>query len=135
MAQPKGYDHFLGLNVRTADGSKLGKVTEVGSDSFKIERGLIFSRRRSARYVDICGIRNGELILAHNKGDWKGGKIPERRADAEVKTVSTTIYLRGGEAEASSGCDLHHVAREAEVDAHVRAGCNVCGGLQHASGK
>jgi len=63
-----------GATVYAMDGEKLGKVTELGSDSFLVEKGMFFPKDFMVRYDDIQDVRDGEvhLNLAKNDlADWK----------------------------------------------------------------
>ncbi|HET7753245.1 MAG TPA: YsnF/AvaK domain-containing protein [Anaeromyxobacteraceae bacterium] len=51
------------MAVYSADGTKLGKVTECQPDSFFIEKGFFFPKEYIARYDDIADIRGDDLHL------------------------------------------------------------------------
>lgn len=56
-----------GMVVRSIDGERLGKVSRLDSDFFLIEKGIFFKEDFAARYDDVYEIRDGEIILSHEK--------------------------------------------------------------------
>ncbi|MCI0573418.1 MAG: hypothetical protein L0Y66_21955 [Myxococcaceae bacterium] len=61
-----------GMNVRSADGHKLGKVFAIGEKEFQVEKGLFFPKDYLASYSDIADIRGHDIILRHGSDYLRG---------------------------------------------------------------
>jgi hypothetical protein len=59
----------VGMGVSTSDGKRLGKVKEVGSGTFEVEKGVFFRRAFSASYDELAGIENNGIVLAFSTAD------------------------------------------------------------------
>jgi uncharacterized protein (TIGR02271 family) len=57
-------DLVEGMAVYSADGTKLGKIIELGASQFQIEKGIFFPKDYVARYDDIQDVREGAVYLA-----------------------------------------------------------------------
>ena len=66
-----------GLEVRSQDGERLGKVAWAGDDAFTVEKGIFFPKDFTARYDDIEDIRDNVIYIKHGQSDlsdWKDEK-------------------------------------------------------------
>ena len=59
----------VGLEVRTSDGKRLGKVKEVGSGTFEVEKGLFYKHDVSLSYEDIDQVVGGIAVLRLSAAD------------------------------------------------------------------
>ncbi len=61
----------IGQRVRDLDGTSLGRVTALYEQGFAIRKGLpiLFRTDHVARYDEVRGVRDGELILARSGRD------------------------------------------------------------------
>lgn len=53
----------VGMNVSSMDGKRLGKVKDVGSGTFDVERGFFIKRAFSATYDEIARIDSDGVTL------------------------------------------------------------------------
>lgn len=91
-----------GMTVRSFDGEKLGKITELGERGFLIEKGLFFVKDYQARYDDVVDFRDDEIILSIGKD--------QLREAGEATTAGTGH--RPGVARAEAGDVSVPVAEE-----------------------
>lgn len=98
-----------GMAVYSADGTKLGKVTECQQGSFFIEKGFFFPKEYIARYEDIADIRGDDLHL--------------RLTDEMLKTgderAATSGELRGEGLESRTGSEAALAGTTKSVDVPV----------------
>jgi hypothetical protein len=61
----------IGQRVRDLDGTSLGRVTALYEQGFAIRKGLpiLFRSDYVARYDEVRGVRDGELVLARSRRD------------------------------------------------------------------
>jgi uncharacterized protein (TIGR02271 family) len=59
-----------GMIARSADGEKLGKVTQLGEAEFVIEKGFFFPKDYVAQYSAITDIRDDEIHLMGRKEEF-----------------------------------------------------------------
>jgi uncharacterized protein (TIGR02271 family) len=60
-----------GMEVRTRDGEKLGKIVRCGESEFEIEKGFFFPKEYIARYDDVADLRDGAAFLAISSDELK----------------------------------------------------------------
>ncbi len=53
----------VGLEVRTSDGKRLGKVKQVGSGTFEVEKGFFFKRDLSMSFEDLARVDEDMAVL------------------------------------------------------------------------
>lgn len=53
----------VGMKVKSADGKRLGKVKDVGSGTFDVERGLFIKTAFAATYDEIARIDDSGVTL------------------------------------------------------------------------
>lgn len=53
----------VGMKVRTADGTVLGKVTEVLADRFRVEKGIVFRHGHLVKFEEVGAITGDVVIL------------------------------------------------------------------------
>jgi uncharacterized protein (TIGR02271 family) len=58
-----------GMQVKSADGEKLGKVVACQAAGFVVEKGFLFPKDTLVPYDRITGIGNGEIVLSLNRTD------------------------------------------------------------------
>jgi uncharacterized protein (TIGR02271 family) len=58
-----------GMEVVSADGEKLGKVTRVMSQGFEIEKGIFFRRECEASFDDVIDVRGKDIFLSATKAE------------------------------------------------------------------
>ena len=56
-----------GMTVRSIDGHKLGRIVDIGSDEFVVERGFLRKRDFAVRLSDIREVAHGEVFLQHGE--------------------------------------------------------------------
>jgi len=61
----------LGQRVRDLDGTPMGRVTRLYDAGFAVRKGLpiLFRRDFVARYDELRGVRDGELVIARSRRD------------------------------------------------------------------
>ena len=69
-----------GMMVHTSDGQKLGKILELRTDHFIIEKGLIFKKEYTCDYGLVSDVRGEDVIITRAFGDI--GKEHRRDDDA-----------------------------------------------------
>lgn len=72
----------VGQEVRTSDGKKLGKVKQVGSGTFEVEKGLFFKRDLSMSYDDLARVDDGIAVL-----DLSADELARIRAHGAIGTT------------------------------------------------
>ncbi len=92
-----------GMMVHTSDGQKLGKILELGTDHFVIEKGLIFKKEYTCDYSLVNDVRGDDVIISRAFGDI--GK--EHRRDDET--------FEGSRREASGDLNIPVVEEELDV--------------------
>jgi len=108
-----------GMNVRSIDGEKLGKVFAIGDDSFQIEKGLFFPKDYIVRYSDVSDIRDGEIILTHGKenlqrlGEERYG--PTAGADTSGVPIGAPIGTSSASTGLGAGADTRGLGTERTV--------------------
>jgi uncharacterized protein (TIGR02271 family) len=58
-----------GMQVKTADGEKLGKVVACQPNGFVVEKGFLFPKDLTVPYDRISGVANGEIVLTMARAD------------------------------------------------------------------
>jgi hypothetical protein len=71
----------LGQRVRDLDGNPLGRVTRLHEQGFVVSKGfpILFRSDTVARYEEVRGVRNGEIVLARSRKDLfdlAAGEVP-----------------------------------------------------------
>jgi len=95
--QEKYKDLNEGMPVYNLEGDKLGKIVDLGDDSFAIEKGFFFPDDFTARYDNIVEIRDGQVILDQSRKElepWKDQKYVgwnEYEARNAVEKASSPI--------------------------------------------
>ncbi len=101
----------LGQRVRDLDGTSLGRVARLYGDGFEVRRGfpILFRRDLVARYDEVRGVRDGELVVARSRRDLfdlaAGGLPPSWRTPAppEFPTAATPAEAQALRAELARG--------------------------------
>lgn len=78
-----------GMEVLTADGSRLGTVVSSGEDTFVIEKGLLLPRDFIARYEDIAEVRGGQVLLRRSREDMIPSPLFNGREHESVVPLGT----------------------------------------------
>jgi uncharacterized protein (TIGR02271 family) len=97
-----------GMTVYSADGTKLGKITEAQDASFFIEKGFFFPKEYVARYDEIADIRGDEVFLRGSDEILRGG-------GAYASTTGTAGAT--GEGQYLSGYQGEDTSRQADLGA------------------
>ncbi len=92
----------LGQRVRDLDGNDLGRVKELYDSAFSVVKGLPFLFRKDlvARYDEVRGVRDGEIVLARSARDLfelaAGGIPPAWRVESppDQPTAATPAEAR-----------------------------------------
>ena len=58
-----------GMTVYSADGEKLGRVVQLGENTFLIEKGFFFPKDYLAQYGDIGRVADGDVYLSRRGAD------------------------------------------------------------------
>jgi uncharacterized protein (TIGR02271 family) len=89
-----------GMVCRSADGDKLGKVIQLGEDTFMIEKGLLFPRDYLCRFADVIEVRDDEIFLARRKeelveaGAWSDTNATDTSFKTDRNLTDTNITGR-----------------------------------------
>jgi len=102
----------IGQRVRDLDGNDLGRVTRLYEQGFAARKGfpILFRKDIVARYDEVRGVRDGEIVLARSARDLQdlaAGEVPPSwriPAPPGFPTVATPDEARGM---------FHHLARGA----------------------
>lgn len=127
---------YEGMEVRSADGEKLGKIVSVGEGNFVVEKGFFFPKDYTLALADIVDVQNEMVILSrtrealgieHHGGGWRSAlgleeeRQPELRA-TELEThrtgLDTSMRATGLEATMRADKEIRVPLREEEVTAH-----------------
>jgi uncharacterized protein (TIGR02271 family) len=103
-----------GMAVYSADGTKLGKVTDAQEGSFFIEKGFFFPKEYVARYDEIADIRGDEVFLRGSDEMLKGGG-EYASTTGRTGAASEGEYLSGYQGESRGG--LEDTSRQANLGA------------------
>ncbi len=93
----------LGQRVRDLDGTPLGRVKRLHEQGFVVSKGfpILFRTDHVARYEEVRGVRDGELIIARSRQDLfdlaAGGVPPSWRIPVppEFPAAATPDEARG----------------------------------------
>jgi uncharacterized protein (TIGR02271 family) len=125
---------YEGMEVRSADGEKLGKIVAVGdSGTFVVEKGFFFPKDYTLALDDIVDIQNEMVILSRSRealgveqGGWRSALGLEERRDETVTTgletsratgLETNMRATGLEATMRANEEIRMPLREEEVTA------------------
>jgi uncharacterized protein (TIGR02271 family) len=78
-----------GMEVLTADGSRLGTVVRSGEDTFVIEKGVLLPRDFIARYEDISEVRGGQVRLRRTRDEMIPGPLLKGRERESTVPLGT----------------------------------------------
>jgi uncharacterized protein (TIGR02271 family) len=110
-----------GMQVKGADGEKLGRVVATHPSGFVVEKGFLFPRDLMVPYERITGVSNGEIVISLVRAD-----LNEPGA---ARTVAATTTNKAAE-------DVKGAARKIEEAISGRAGDGTAAlGEAHAFGK
>lgn len=113
-----------GMQVVSADGEKLGKVTKVAEESFEIEKGRIFRESCWARFEDVLDVRAKDIFLSMTKAQLSERGAAVSKPYEAVQQASATPSSTHAEGEmriplAEEEVVAHKQTREAgEVRVH-----------------
>ncbi|MFT3772102.1 MAG: PRC and DUF2382 domain-containing protein [Minicystis sp.] len=102
-----------GMQVRSSDGEKLGKVVSCQPAGFVVEKGFLFPKDVAVPYERITDVRNGEIFLSLARAEI--GEQAARSTTAgssAVSHVKEAIQSGVSEARAALGGDGKHPALE-----------------------
>jgi uncharacterized protein (TIGR02271 family) len=107
-----------GMEVLTADGSRLGRVVSSGEDTFVIEKGLLLPRDFIARYDDISEVHGEQVRLRRTRDEMIPGPLLKGREHESVVHLGTF------------GAPQELVVELAHEEAHPRAAVREVGQLR-----
>jgi uncharacterized protein (TIGR02271 family) len=82
-----------GMQVRSSDGEKLGKVVACQANGFVVEKGFLFPRDLMVPYDRISNISNGEILISLARADL--GEPGAARAAAAASNVVEDVKGAG----------------------------------------
>jgi len=89
MRQFERGDLREGMAVRSQDGAKLGKIMNLGPDTFLIEKGIFFKDDYLVQYTEILEVRDSEVIVGTNEQQLQDWQL-RRDREAGLGTAGTT---------------------------------------------
>ena len=93
-----------GMQVRSSDGERLGKVVACQPNGFVVEKGFLFPKDLLIPYERITNLANGEILIAMARADLAESSAARTAAATEAKAVAHPIKeTLPGEAEAATG--------------------------------
>jgi uncharacterized protein (TIGR02271 family) len=105
-----------GMQVKSSDGEKLGKVVLCQASGFLVEKGFLFPKDQLIPYERITGIHNGEILISLARAEV--GEAPAGRVAAAASGVAADVKGAGKSIkEAVTGAATEARATLAEVGA------------------
>jgi len=104
-----------GMQVRSSDGEKLGKVVACQANGFVVEKGFLFPKDLMVPYDRISNIINGEIVIALARAD-----LGEQGAPRTAAAAATASNL--AEDVKGAGRSLKEAVTSAVSDARASLG-------------
>ncbi|MDI1445639.1 DUF2382 domain-containing protein [Polyangium sp. 6x1] len=120
MANPFVDQVREGMEVRTVDGHKLGKVVSVQVDNFVVEKGFFFPKDYTISSSFIEDVRDGTIVLAKRREELGiEGNVFESIGRTHQEPLHAALRLEEAERQAQEAARLSLHEEQVEATTHT----------------